>query len=228
MSGVDRTVAGLCLAILEGEPDTRLILADRLEEMGEGLSSAVRELRTVFVAHGHTFAHRIRDPFDLVLHALPADLSWRLMCDVAEHALPHWEREFPDNPAPQLALAARRGWLEGHVTEAELIRAREKAWNATTLLDGTYRVSSEHGVYFVGRPAAHAARACARGGGGDARAALRAAASDAQRAVAEALFDNNPSATSEQLGHAFRGVSPEERSWQWNRLRQCVRELATE
>jgi len=55
---------------------------------------------------------------------------WLAACAFAEHVLPVWHKQFPDDHRPKQAIEARRGWLDGKVSDDELREAWEAAWAA--------------------------------------------------------------------------------------------------
>ena len=88
-------------------------------------------------------------------------------CDIAEDVLPIFEKEFPGDKRPRLAIEAKRKWLKGEITDTELAAARDAAWDA----------------------ARAAARAAARDAAWDAAwAAAKAAAKAAARDAAWAKY----------------------------------------
>jgi len=99
----------------------------------------------------------------------PADREIRLLtCDFAEHTLPIFEAEYPNNKQPRQTIEISRKFAEGKATQRELAAAGNAAWDAAA----------------VARAAAWAAAAAAREAAGDAaREAARDAASDASWAA---------------------------------------------
>ena len=72
--------------------------------------------------------------FDDALWALRAcddaeTFSRLLACDYAEHVLPIFETQYPDDDRPRKAIAVSRRHAHGEATDAELSAARA-AWNA--------------------------------------------------------------------------------------------------
>ena len=62
---------------------------------------------------------------------------WLFACWCAEQSLVNWYKVYPEDHRPKQAIEARRGWLEGTVTDQELLAARsaaesaaESAWSA--------------------------------------------------------------------------------------------------
>ena len=63
---------------------------------------------------------------------------WLFACWCAEQSLPRWYAVYPDDHRPRQAIEARRGWLDGKVTDKELgsarsaarLAARSAAWSA--------------------------------------------------------------------------------------------------
>ena len=51
-------------------------------------------------------------------------------CRVAECALVHFEKRYPNDKRPRLAIEAKRLWLQGKITDAELRAARGAAADA--------------------------------------------------------------------------------------------------
>jgi len=60
-----------------------------------------------------------------------------LACDFAETALPAFERLFPTDTAPRLAVEAKRAWIRGEISDEELIAARAAARARVRELDTT-------------------------------------------------------------------------------------------
>ena len=57
--------------------------------------------------------------------------TWRLFaCECAERVLPIFEREFPGDQRPRLAIVAARRRAEGEITDDELADAWADAWDA--------------------------------------------------------------------------------------------------
>src|SRR5690606_19438819 len=90
---------------------------------------------------------------------IPAAILHEFACWCAEQVLPLYEAQYPGDARPRDAIAAKRAWLRGEITDEQLSAARDAAWDA----------------------ARDAARAAARDAAWD---AARAAARDAARAAA--------------------------------------------
>ena len=59
---------------------------------------------------------------------------WLFACWCAEQALPSWYAFAPDDHRPKLAIEARRGWLDGKVSDEELRAAESAAESAAAWL----------------------------------------------------------------------------------------------
>jgi len=53
-----------------------------------------------------------------------------LGCDWAESCLSNFEKEFPDDKRPRLAIEAKRKWLNGEISNEDLASAESAAWSA--------------------------------------------------------------------------------------------------
>ena len=74
-------------------------------------------------------------------HVLPEDRLWvvlrpelidepvlhELACRFAERMLPAWESQYPTDTRPHAAIAAKRAWLHGEISDKELSVARAAA-----------------------------------------------------------------------------------------------------
>ena len=122
-----------------------------------------------------------KTPLDICALDLPArDLLWvllrpeiipemdlhQLSCTFAAGALPLWEKCFPDDRRPRIAIETKRKWVAGESTSADLAAAWDAAWAAARAAGAA-----------TGAAAGAAARAAAW-------AAARAAAWDAAWAAA--------------------------------------------
>ena len=90
------------------------------------------------------------------------------MCDCAEHVLPLFEREHPDDDRPRRAIEIARRYARGEATRAELAAASSAAWDAA------------YAAAWDAASAASAAACAARDAAWDASAAACAAASAAE------------------------------------------------
>src|SRR5260221_13647532 len=79
LEAVDPVVCPFCLAILDGDKDAILLLADRLQELGHPHANQVREL------YHNPYFSAPRDESVAVLLALPDKIGWLLACDFADH-----------------------------------------------------------------------------------------------------------------------------------------------
>jgi hypothetical protein len=106
----------------------------------------------------------LREDFidDAILH--------EFACRCVEAVLPLFEKEFPDDKRPRNAIAAKRKWLKGEITDKELTAASDAAWSAWATREAA-----------AARAAASAAWGAAWGAAWD---AARAAAWGAARAAA--------------------------------------------
>lgn len=93
--------------------------------------------------------------------------------DCAEMVLPIYEREYPDDDRPRLAIAAARAYAHGEIDSGALVTARDAAWSAA-------RSAAWSAEWSAARHAArHAAWAAARSVAGRVRwSATWAALSD--------------------------------------------------
>ena len=86
-----------------------------------------------------------KTPLDICALDLPAqDLLWvllrpeiipemdlhQLSCTFAAGALPLWEKCFPDDRRPRIAIETKRKWVAGESTSADLAAAWDAAWAA--------------------------------------------------------------------------------------------------
>jgi hypothetical protein len=120
--------------------------------------------------------------FDDALWALRAcpdsDTFARLLaCNYAEHVLPIFETQYPDDDRPRKAIAVSRRYARGEATEAELTAAWNAAWAA--------EAAAWNAAWAAEAAAEAAAWAAARAAARDAGAAWNAAR-DAERQWQEA------------------------------------------
>ena len=64
---------------------------------------------------------------------------WLFTCWCAEQSLPNWYAFAPDDHRPRLAIEARRGWLEGTVTNEELSAAESAAESAESAAESAQK-----------------------------------------------------------------------------------------
>lgn len=64
---------------------------------------------------------------------IPGHLLHELACRFAEHVLPTWERMHPQDTRPHEAIAAKRAWMRGEITDEQLAAARYNAWEAAKM-----------------------------------------------------------------------------------------------
>jgi len=55
-------------------------------------------------------------------------LGQRFACDVAEHVLPIFERQYPGDSRPRMAIETTRAWMEGAATDEEQQAAEAAVW----------------------------------------------------------------------------------------------------
>lgn len=161
-------------------------------------------------------AHAAAAPEVILMRLLPHwnDRSaWSFACDCAEHVLPLFERGYPCDERPRLALQTARRYLAGHATFGEL----DQAWDAarTAILEIRGDMPWDAGA-LAGSAAVDAA-------GGDYQAAVWVAARAAARAPCWShLWANvwraNRSELGAALATAWETASREERAWQIQRL----------
>ncbi len=103
------------LAILDGDKDAILLLADRLQELRHPHANRVREL------YHNSYFSAPRDESLAVLLALPEKWGWVLACDFAEHYLKenHAASFTEDNKNFQIVQACR-GWIAGDISKEHL------------------------------------------------------------------------------------------------------------
>jgi hypothetical protein len=128
-------------------------------------------------------------------------------CDFAEHVLPLYERQYPDNNAPRDCIEVRRRYIEGEATDEELREAEAAACHAATTAAAAYR----------------AARAAAR--------AASAASADAIVAAYAAAFAADFAAPYHAAYYAARVAAraadddSAECEWQARRILELAREV---
>ena len=110
---LDPVVVRHCFAILAGEKDAILLLADKLQELQHPSANQVRELYT------ERYYSAPRDESLAVLLALPDKMGWLLACDFAEHSMKenYAERDdiFNDSQHFQV-IQACRAWIAGEIS----------------------------------------------------------------------------------------------------------------
>ena len=145
------------------------------------------ELRTILESNG----------LDDTIWALRAvegmDKEIRLFAaDCAELVLPIYEKEYPDDNRPRLAIQALKDYANGLITQEELSAASAAAMDASLAADAAWNAGwAAMYVGWAARYAARAARAAARAAASAAawtaaRTAARAAARDAAWSAAMA------------------------------------------
>ena len=127
-------------------------------------------------------------------------------CVCAERALSRVKNPDPRSVA---AIEAKRAWLKGEISDAELAAARAAAWDAENA--AAWAAASDAAWDAVRDAAWAAAMAAARDAGWD-------AASDAARAAARAAASDAASAA------ARDAASDAERAWQVEELKKLLRE----
>jgi hypothetical protein len=121
---VDPVVVRHCLAILEGEKEAILLLADRLQELRHPSASQVREL------FSRQYYSAPRDESLAVLLALPDQMGWLLACDFAEHFMKEHYAErgdtFTESQHFQV-IQACRAWIAGEIAGHEWAKVLQDA-----------------------------------------------------------------------------------------------------
>ena len=110
-----------------------------------------------------------------LLQAVDAtDAIHRVACDIAEDVLPIYERTHPDDKRPRQAIEAKRQWLAGEMSTADLkvaqtaagdaawAAARAAAWDAVRAADAAAWAAARDAVRAADAAAWAAARAAAR------------------------------------------------------------------
>ena len=106
-----------------------------------------------------------------------------LACDYAEHVLPIYERQYPDDQRPRQAIETARRYAEGQATQDELTAAGDAAWSATWAAVRDAALSSPRAVAYAAWATAGDAARAARDAAEDVARAARAAACDAAYAA---------------------------------------------
>ncbi len=115
--------------------------------------------------------------FDDALWALRAcddaeTFSRLLACDYAEHVLPIFETQYPDDDRPRKAIAVSRRHAHGEATDAELSAAGAAAWAAWHAAGAAGAAwaawAAWHAAWAAGAAAWYAAEAAAGDAAGDA------------------------------------------------------------
>jgi hypothetical protein len=144
-----------------------------------------------------------------------------LACDYAEHVLPIFETQYPDDDRPRKAIAVSRRHAHGEATDAELSAAwaARAAWYAA---EAAARDAAEAAARDAARAAWYAAEAAARDA---ARAAWNAAwadARDAARAAWHAAGAAGAAAWYAAEAAARDAAWHAECTWQEARLRELL------
>jgi len=117
---VDPIVSRFCLAILDGEKDAILLLADRLQALGHPNANRVREL------HNNLY-FSARDESVAVLLALPDSICWLLACDFADHWMKEIHADTSPNSKHSQIVQLCRGRAAGQISEKQLAKLLEVA-----------------------------------------------------------------------------------------------------
>jgi chemotaxis protein histidine kinase CheA len=126
-----------------------------------------------------------------------------LACKFAESVLHIFEKEYPEDKRPRLAIEAKRKWLKKEITDSELDAARVAVWNAA-------------------RDAASAARAAAWAAAWETANAARAAARVAANAARDAAWEAANAAR--DAASAARDAASAARAAAWNAARAATEE----
>jgi len=117
------------------------------------------------------------------LESLPALLVKQFASSCAEHVLPIWTKEYPDDHRPAQAIQAAKDYLDGKITVEELREKGDAAWAAwaAAWAAAWYAARAARDVAWSARAAAWSARAAARAA--EATAWVAADADDAARSA---------------------------------------------
>lgn len=76
--------------------------------------------------------NQTRQALDYILNYgnLPDKVLHELACDFAERVLVNFEKEFPEDKRPRLAIEAKRKFIKGEISNDDLTAARSAAWSA--------------------------------------------------------------------------------------------------
>jgi len=138
-------------------------------------------------------------------------------CDCAEHVLPIFEKRFPGDKRPRIAIKTARQYADGKATTEELAAAEDAAW-AAAAAEAAARAAAEAAAEDAAWAAAWAAAEAA------ARAAAEAAAEDAAWAAAEAAAEDAARAAAEAAARAaawaaaWAAAEAAEKKWQAKKL----------
>lgn len=66
-----------------------------------------------------------------------------LACRFAERVLPLFEAAHPHDSRPRAVIEAKRAWLRGEISDAELAAARDAAWAAWAASDAAWDAASD-------------------------------------------------------------------------------------
>ncbi|HYT93211.1 MAG TPA: hypothetical protein VEL76_31120 [Gemmataceae bacterium] len=115
----------LLLNVLEHpeDPTPRCILGDWLEDCGDPRAVSVRkhcQTGNIYFRSGTLSGSA--GVVHLAIQLVPQPLAVEFGCCCAEHALPVFAREFPNDDRPQSLTATVRNWLWGEATKTEVRR----------------------------------------------------------------------------------------------------------
>ena len=117
---------------------------------------------------------------------LPEPLVHEAACRFAEVHLSKYEDKYPGDDRPRAAIAAKRKWLRGEITNKQLSAARSAAWSAA---DSAARSAADSAAWSAARSAAWSAADSA------AWSAARSAAKDNQIEIVKTLIVEHYGAT---------------------------------
>ena len=118
---VEPIVSSFCLAILDGEKDAILLLADRLQELGHPNANRVRAL------HNNLYFSAPRDESVAVLLALPDEICWLLACDFADHWMTEIHADTSKSKHSQIVQGCRGRARGLQMSEKQLAQLLEGA-----------------------------------------------------------------------------------------------------
>jgi len=117
MERLDPVVVRHCLAILDGQKNAILSLADRLRELRHPNADEVRELFSI-----QYFSPPLHESLAVLL-AFPDKMGWLLACDVSEHFMRTMYAEhgeaFTENSEHFQIVQACRAWVAGQISQRQ-------------------------------------------------------------------------------------------------------------
>ena len=122
---VDPVVVRHCLAILDGEKDAILLLAERLRELRHPNAKQVRGLHEI-----EYYSPPLHESL-AVLSAVPNKMGWLLACDLSEHFMRTMYAEhsdpFTEESEHFQIVQACRAWIAGRIARRQWRKALKDA-----------------------------------------------------------------------------------------------------